>query len=481
MAPNRSTRRKVIGTVGAAGAIALAGCSGGSGDDNTETPTETDTGGDGTETETNNGTETPVTEQSGGSLKIGVLQPFSGRLGFYGKLTTWGYWTAFGMKGVPLEALPGPEQGANEYTFELGDTTYEFITRDTRYSVQEGQSLAAELVRQDEVDMLLGVTNSGGVQTIANNVASQANIPLMAGPAASATLTNSDEYCSEYLYRTSETVEMDALSQGKYLANETDVQDVWIFHADNSFGQSIKRFGTSALESNGATIIGTTGVPSGYSEDWASQFREAEAAGAEAAIAGFTVATLPQMMAAYLAGDFSFRFIVGDITMFSAAAYGQVIQQAFGDQLTAERLWKSGLGPFTTRYHWNQYDNEYAQEANEIHRQKYGQNTDMYTAGAHAAISAIDQAVEQAGSTDTDDLLEEWQGMTIQETLKGEGNYQFQEYNNQARSSMSVAPPVPTEEPTYWKAPVQPGDPEKVFAPDETTLKADDGYVSCQL
>lgn len=480
MDSNDITRRRVIGTLGAAGSIALAGCGGGGGDE-TDTPTES-TGGDGGD----GGTETPTesggsTERPDGTLKIGMLQPFSGPLGFYGQMTAWSYYTYFGMNGVPMEDLPGPESGAGDYEFTLGDTTYELLARDTKANPSEVQSIAGDMVRNQDVDLLLGITASGGAQNVANNVSSQANIPTMLGPAASASITNSNQYCDEYVYRTAETVEMDAYAQGQYLANETDVQDVWIYYADYSFGQSINRFYGQALEANGANVIGRTALPQGYSEDWAGQFQKAQDAGADAMLGGFTVATLPQMTQTYLAGDYPFRFVGGYTTMAGAAAFGSTIDAVLEGELTSENIYDAGMGPFTTRYHWNQYDNEWADEALQLHREKYGQNTDLYTAGGHAAMSAIDQAVQQGGSLNPDDILNEWKGMTIQQTLKGEGNYQFQEYNNQARSSMSVAPPIPTQEPEYWAAPIQPGEPDKVYAPDETTIKEDNEFMGCEL
>ena len=480
MDSNDITRRRVIGTLGAAGSIALAGC-GGDGEDATETATETESDGGTGETETPTQTE-GTTERPEGTVKIGALQPLSGPLGFYGKMTTWGWYTAFGMKdGVSMDDLPAKDSGAGDYTFEVGNTTYELLLRDTKASPTEAQSLAGDMVRDENVDLLLGVTNSGGAQNIANNVSSQAKVPTMLGPAASASVTNSNEYCDEYVYRTAETVEMDAFAAGKYLANETDLNDIWIYYADYSFGQSINKFYTKALEEAGANILGRTALPQGYSEDWAGQFEKAQDAGADAMLGGFTVATLPQMTKTYLSNDYPFRFVGGYTTLAGAAAFGQTIDTVLEGDLTGESLQDAGMGPFTTRYHWNQYDNKFADEALQIHREKYGQNTDLYTGGAHAAISAIDQAVMQSGSTNSDDILNEWVGMEIKETLKGEGNYKFQEYNNQARSSMSVAPPIASQNPEYWPAAIQPGEPDKVYSPDQTTIKPDDVEMTCQL
>ncbi len=453
--------------------------------DTTDTPTDTPTERDReTATETETPTETATATATGrpdATLKIGVLQPFSGPLEVYGKLAMWGYYTALGMRGVPIGNLPPADAGAGDYSFEIGDTTYEFFARDTRYSASEAQSLAGNLVQYEDVDVLLGVTNSSAAQNIAGNIASRANIPYLAGPAPTPDLTNEDRYCDEYVFRTSETTAMDAITGAKYLTQTAGFNSVWSYHADHSLGNTLYRYYSDTLEDNGASVLGSTALPAGYSEDWAGHLQKAEKAGADVAIAGFTVATLPQLIRAYLQGDYSFRLVSGFTTMAGMTALGSVVEQALDETFTRANIYNAGLGPFTTRYHWNQYDNEYAREANEIYRQKYGQNTDFYTAGAHAAVSALDQAVEQASSTDGDDLVTELTGMAVEETLKGRNGYRFQEYNNQARSPMSVAMLSPTEEPDYWDASIQPSRPLATLDADETTVEERGFGMDCRL
>lgn len=159
---------------------------------------------------------------------------------------------------------------------------------------------------------------------------------------------------------------------------------------------------------------------------------------------------------------------------------GETLKKVLGNELTEETLKETNLGPFTTRYHWNQYDNEINNGFIDRYSEAYGSVPDLFTSGTFAASSAIVQAVEESGSTDSEDLIDALTGMAIKETPKGEDAYTFQEYNNQARSEMTVAEGVPTTE-GLWEAAVMPGEPIARIPADETTIPADSSQMSCSL
>jgi len=443
MDSNGITRRRVISTLGAAGAIGLAGC------------------GDGGSSGGNNVNE----------VTIGMIQPLSGSLRPYGQIAMRGFYTYFGYRGadIPDEISEGTEE------FDVDDTTYTIEVRDSGGDQTEAQNAASELA--GDVTALAGGTSSASAIAIANNVANAQGIPYMAGPAASVEITGSSDNCSEAVFRGSETVAMDAQSGGKYVAEETDIDSVYIYYADYSFGESVQENYQRVLEDNGVTVAGTQALPQGYDDDWPGQFDSAVNANVDAVIGGFTVVTLPAMLGTFLAGDYDFRFVGGWGTRLSGQALGATLAGVLGEDFTAEDIRNAGLGPLTTRYHWNQHDNDIASEANDIHVENYGTNTDLFTAGTFTNASAIVQGVEQAGSADPGDIVDELTGMSVDETLKGEGGYEFQEYNNQARSAMTVADPIPTED-DNWDAPIQPSEPLQTYSMDVTTLPQDESDCS---
>jgi len=476
MVDDSVSRRRWLAALGATGAAGLAGCTGG-GEGGQETTTDdATTEGDSGMTETT----ATTTEQAStsGTVKIGVIQPTSDDLQYYGQQALWGFYSGLAYKG---DTDPIESGSTGTYTATVGDVDYELVVRDTQFAADQAQSLATDLVQNEEVDMLFGGTSSGAANRVINTVVKQAQVPYMVGPAASADITASAETCGNLVFRASENTAMDARSGGKYVAEETDVSSVYLFGADYSFGRAVVDNYREVLEQEGVEILDTKFVPQGYSE-WEGLLDNAQEAGAEGIVGGFTVATLPQLFTAFLNGDYDYRVFGGLATRITNQVVGQTLQKAIGD-LTAEKIADTKLGPFTTRYHWNQYDNDINSEFVETYTDTYGVVPDLFTSGCFTAASAIAQAVAESGSTEGADIAEALRGMTVRDTPKGEGGYTFQEYNNQARSAMTVANLVPTSDEwaDSWDAAVMPGEPLSTISKAETTIPADGNQMGCSL
>jgi branched-chain amino acid transport system substrate-binding protein len=304
----------------------------------------------------------------------------------------------------------------------------------------------------------------------------------MVGPAASASITADGETCSDLVYRANENTAMDARSGGRYVATETDVARVYLFGADYSFGRAVVNNYRSVLENEGVEIVGERFVEQGYSE-WDGLLDNAEEAEADGIVGGFTVATLPALFTSYLSGDYSYSVFGGFATQITNTIVGNTLTQALGEPLTEEDLAESGLGPFTTRYHWNQYDNDINDDFVDGYTSVYGVPPDLFTSGMFTAASAIHQSITETGSTDAMDIADGLKGMTVDETPKGEGGYTFQEYNNQARSEMTVADIIPTtdEWADSWGAAIMPSEPRSRIAADQVTIPADSDDMNCSL
>jgi branched-chain amino acid transport system substrate-binding protein len=463
------SRRQMISALGAAGALGLAGCSSGDGGGGTDT----DGGGNGTMTD--GGTQGTVS--ASGTVRIGVLQPLSGDLQYYGKQAVWGFASGLAHK-TDTDPLTDIKTGTR--TVEAGDVTYELVLRDTKFSASQAQQLATDLVQNDDVDMLFGCSSSGSATQVIKTVVNSQNvdIPFMVGPAASASITSSSETCSDQVFRASENTAMDARSGGAYVANETDVDKVFLMGADYSFGKAVVNNYQQVLEANGVEVVGKRFVPQGY-DSFDGLFQSAVDAGAQGVVGGFTVATLPNFMTT--AANYDLRVFGGLATEITNTVVGGVLQNILGKPLTAEKITNADIGPFTTRYHWNQYDNDINSAFVDMYTSAYGKVPDLFTSGTFTAASATVQAVNQTGSTEGPDIAGGLKGMTVQETPKGEGAYVFQEHNNQARSEMTIANLVPTQDEwaDNWGAAVQPGEPLSRISGDQATIPAED--TDCSL
>jgi len=442
------SRREAIGTIGASGVLALAGCAGG------------DTSG------------------VEGAFKIGILQDFSGPLPDYGAQGTTGFYSGLAYK-ADSEPLGQQAVDAGDYEYEVGDITVELAVRDTQFDPSQTQQRATDLVSQEEVDMLYGVGNSGGAIRIINQVVDQTDVPYIAGPAASASITNSQETCRERVFRANENTAMDARSGGVYIADETPVERIALFGADYSFGRAVVNNYKEVLESRGVEIVTERFVDRGYAE-WPGLLTQAEEAGAQGIVGGFTAQTLIPFGSSFLEGDYDMQFFGGFATRVTLTPVGTNLSDILGDDFTNEGLANANFGPFTTRYHWNQYDNEINDQFVGDHADAYGIYPDLFTSGAFTAASATIEALENEGEVSGDALVSGMTGLTVTDTPKGENGYEFQEYNNQARSQMTVAPvEVTPDDEENWPAAIQPGEPIESIPAEDVTIPAED--VSCDL
>jgi len=466
----------MLRATGVAAAAGLAGCSGGGDGSGGDGGGD---GGDGASSETTAGGSMGTPEGASGSVKIGVMQPLSGPLVYYGQQSLWGMYSGFAYKAG---TDPIAEAASGTQTVTVGDVDYELVVRDTELSPDKAQQIATDLVQNEEVDLLWGCTSSGSADRVVKNVAKPSGTPIMVGPAASATITSSAETCGEHVFRANENTAMDARSGGAYVASETDVERVYLMGADYSFGHAVVQNYRSVLEAEGVEIVGEKFVPQGYSE-FEGILDNAVAAGAQGFVGGFTAQTLPALITTFINGGYDMRMFGGFATEITTTIVGQTLQNALGTPLTAEEIATEKFGPFTTRYHWNQYENEVNDAYRQMHVETYGKVPDLLSAGQFVAASAVVQAVSESGSTDGADVADALRGMTVTDTPKGEGGYVFQEYNNQARSAMTIADPVPTtdEWSDTWGAAIMPSEPVATVEMDRTTIPADSSEMACQL
>ncbi|WP_135302815.1 ABC transporter substrate-binding protein [Haloarcula amylovorans] len=471
------TRRRVLGALGV-GISGLSGCVNEDGSSDGGDGGNGGDGGGGTSNMTSDGTSTGGSD-SAQSISIGVLQPLSGDLSYYGKQSLWGFLSGLSYKA---DQAPPKQSSTGELSMTVGDVEYTLYVRDTEFSADTAQTAATNLVSNQDVDMLFGCSSSGAAGRVIGNVVSQASVPMMVGPAASAGITSNSETCSDLVYRASETTAMDARSGGKYVANETDVSKVYLFGADYSFGRAVVNNYKAVLQQEGVEILDTRFVERGY-EEWEGLLDNAEEAGAEGVVGGFTVATLPLMFNAFLSGDYSFRVFGGFATRITNSVVGGTLQNVLGEPLTKEKIRNARLGPFTTRYHWNQYDNEINSTFVDRYTETYGVVPDLFTSGTFTGASAIHQAITEGGSAAGTDIADALKGMTVTDTPKGEGGYTFQEYNNQARSAMTVADPIPTtdEWADNWGAAIMPSEPLARIEGSEATIPKDSDQMGCSL
>ena len=410
------------------------------------------------------------------TIRIGALQPVSGALTYYGQISLMGFFSGLAYKH---DTDPITELTSGVRTMETDDgPTYEIHVQDTGFDVETAQNVATDLVVDEDVDILVGTSSSDAARRLSGTVVEEADVPFIAGPAADGDLTVSSDHCHELVFRTSEHTGMDARAGGTFAAENTDISTVAIFAADYSFGHGVAANYQGVLEAAGIDVLEPRFVEQGYSE-FEGLFDEALDDGADAVVGGFTVATLPQFLGTAVGYDI--RVLGAFAELLTTQAMGQTLEGALGEDMTAEDIQDAQMGPLTTRYHWNQYDNPINDAFIDMHVDAYDQVPDLFSAGTFVAGSALSQAIDEAGSVAGTDIADAMRGMTVEDTPKGEGGYVFQEHNNQAASAMTVAWPVPTtdEWADTWEASVMPSEPVETIPAEDVMVPTDE--ASCDL
>lgn len=456
------SRRQLISALGTIGVSGLAGCA---------------SNGNGNNNSNNNGTS--VGDGGGGnnSVSVGLLFPLSGPTKSLGLQSLRSVYS-----GLAYNAGTDPiaDTSTGRKTFTVDNTDFELFVRDTEYSPDVAQTVAQNLVTNEEVDIFIG-TNSPTAGRVIKNVAKPANVPLVTASAPATGITTQEATCGEQIFRTIPSNAMIAKASSIYIANQTEVSSVYQFGSDTTFGRSLLDEHKRVLENNDVNIVNRRLVPQGYDE-WSGLLSNADDTDADAINTGLTVATLPSLVSQLLAGDYSFDHEYGSGFGVKARVkiLGETLKSVLGEPLTQEKLNQTPLGPYNVIYAWNQYDNPINQSYVDMYTKTWDTVPDALGAAGFAASSAVDQAIKESGSTNGADIANAMRGMTIKNHPKGENSSTFQEYNNQATSAITVSPVAPNDN-EDWGVAYKPGEPLKTYSGDELSIPKDNPRMGCSL
>lgn len=161
----------------------------------------------------------PAAPKAGRPIKVGIIDTYSGPPAVFGE-----------------DALNGFKLALEEINKEgvLG-TTIEYTTRDTKFKVDIGLSMAKELVLKEEVDILVGVISSG-VALAVSDYAKSEKIPFIVWIAKSERITG--EKGHRYVFSTGENTAM-AGRAGAVALSKKPYTRYWIAGDDYEYGHAI--------------------------------------------------------------------------------------------------------------------------------------------------------------------------------------------------------------------------------------------------
>ncbi|HUH41368.1 MAG TPA: ABC transporter substrate-binding protein, partial [Castellaniella sp.] len=159
---------------------------------------------------------------------------------------------------------------------EINGKKIELLTADHQNKADIASARAREWFDQQNLDMLIGGTNSATALAMASVAAEKKKPFLAVGPGSSA-LTNAQctPYTVHYAYNTI------ALANGTGSAVVREGGKTWFFlTADYAFGHSLEQDTTKVVEANGGKVLGAVRAPISTT-DFSSFLLQAQTSGAE--------------------------------------------------------------------------------------------------------------------------------------------------------------------------------------------------------
>lgn len=319
-------------------------------------------------------------------IRIGVLLPTSG-----------------GCATAGTRALEGHEafvSAINENGGLLGRQV-ETVHRDSQCNPSVATAAARDLVTLNEVDFLIGGVSSAEALAI-SEVARQEQIVYMAGIPKTVQLTN-EENIHPYVFRAADNTSSEGKSAA-ILADRLGWDTICTILLDYSYGHDLG----SAFEEHIAEIrpdaeIVTQVWPAANTDDYSPFITQLLGSDCDGVFSGVWAGVFPNFAKQAEAFGFFDRF-----EFVSAGALGSTrFLEAMGDEMP-RGIWGNSVEVF----YYPQSDEHQAYLA--AIEAEIGEQPDGFHATGWVAMQFIAEAVEAAGTTDSDAVSDALKGLTIQ-------------------------------------------------------------------
>ena len=301
-------------------------------------------------------------------------------------------------------------------TMEVNGEKIVVIEKDTQLDPAKGRALLAEAYGDDEVDLAIGPVSSG-VALAMLPVAEEYEKLLIVEPAVADSITG--ENFNRYIFRTSRNSSQDAVANAKALGGEN--VHIATLAQDYAFGRDGVAAFRDALDGTGAAIAHEEYVPTDTTD--------------------FTAAAERIFTAMKdLEGDKKLFIIwagggnpMGKINAMDPGRFGIEIATG-GNILAALKAYKELPGmEGATYYYYEIPQNPVNDWLVDEHFKRYDSPPDFFTAGGMASGMAVVEALKQAGSADTEDLIAAMEGMSFDSP---KGTMTFRAEDHQAMQPM---------------------------------------------
>jgi branched-chain amino acid transport system substrate-binding protein len=375
-ATDRRTLLKGVGAAGVAGLGGLAGCAGGGG---------------------------------GGTVRYGVLTPDTGT---YSSL-------AEGQRQGARMAIRDVNE-SDEYDFEI-----ERFNGDTEASDEVAQSEAERLIRQNDIDYMMGAISSSVALSL-NEVADSQEIVYNPGGAA---IPITGGACNEYVFRCETNTAMIAEACAEWTVENLG-SDVFFHIANYAYGESVLREWRSRMEASDAEFneVDQTGAEFGAEnfDPFISQIANSDA---DVAVIGATG---------------------GDLVRFLSQAASQNLQDEVdimtttGSFLSVRRgIGEAGYGVYSGTRYVPSVDTGDNQDFVGRYRDQYDSEPDNFARVAYDSVRMTANGIREAGTADPEEVKDTLAGLSQSPTLFGDNA--FRSCDHQATNPVWVGRNVEPE------------------------------------
>ncbi len=311
------------------------------------------------------------------------------------------------MSGLYADVIgPGGIEAVKMAIADFGGTVIGkkivFISADHQNKPDIGSSKFREWADKNELNMLLGGSNTG-VSIAMAKVAGEKKVPFMAIGAAGSSLTNQDctPYTVHYSYDTT------SLANGTASVITQNGGKSWFFlTADYAFGTQLQDAATKVLTANGGKSIGSVRVPLSAS-DFSSFLLQAK--GSNAQVLGLSNAGTDFTNSLKAANEFGITKTMKPAALlaFISDIHSLGLQTAQGLYLTTGWYWD--LNPETRAFGKRYFE-------------KMKKEPTMNQAAYYSATMTYLNAVKAANTTDPDKVMEQLRKLKINDMF-AKGGY----------------------------------------------------------
>ncbi|WP_345781971.1 ABC transporter substrate-binding protein [Natrinema salsiterrestre] len=345
-----------------------------------------------------------------GSVTLGAMNILSGFASLYGEEAERGYDLAV-------------EEINNNGGIDGNDV--EVIVRDTEADSGTATQQMTSLIEEDGVDGLMGLDSSGVAQNIAPQI-KQSQMPLMITHAATPYVTSpegesEDSVGNDYVFRCSNTVAHDMYGAAQ-VASELDATDWATIGPDYAFGYDTWAYFQAFAEGMGVDANFTTEqYPPLATSDYSPYISSILDAEPDAVITPLWGSDLTTFLGQ---AEDSGWFDQIDHTLFSV---GMGTDLPSDGSPLPEGEWAS------TRYDPFVPDTEENNTFLETYMEEYDTLPTYNAEGAYRAVYLYKKAIEEGGSTNAGDLVDQFSGMQHTGPV---GEYEFTETNQASVASI---------------------------------------------